>query len=1164
MTRVTAELAGCFSADLRIHFSFEPQTCEMALAQPATTTLSSQPMADQSRSGSEPEIKRKGLQWNLTVAKDWLTMNKDMKIATCADIREKALVGIGELEVFDPRRPRLRLGGRNPRRIKTNAVKRIGNDIYNDAGPRRLTPDMAIHLVVRRSWIQTQAWPRQITHQNYQSLPPVVFSDAGQEAASSNQIHVINGQHRIAGLRRAYETAETKLEQLEQAIERQGEEEEEEAKAAELQRLRRDELDKLEKLKTWPCNIWDLDVIEAEETGNLLIDLLSQNKDTVEINATEEDRLAPLYQQLLGLQRKDGWRPELWRSVACQQGVGGHQSRLEELINKQDMVRKFGTIVMDHRTTRGMMEMTRIGRYYRDWSGFTVNHISTRTVKMTSSYLWTYIQAQNELLGLVFCNSTSDANFPYEKFQTILAKHAKAKSPAIRETHKKQLEELAVEFITTFIDQVESMPDLEEYYTMEFWKGVEKAEVDSGLALPGGKKKKHLYADDVFQVATLTQQAKYSNYIKEVRKGIEKILSHAKDLLDPHVKLAALSRFDILFSGHLYNIRMVLMSTPLLDKFEDICGQYMECFREIHAWVDPISAYLLEWPKDDPADRSYVLFDSFKRDILLTNHHHIELVFAMHVVCNMLPHFSNWIIEMERSPEYIFLPQLETARLPKGFWQQVNVYGAAQGKGKGKKGARDNSDAVPPIPPNYTNGIFASGRLALTWQMECQHFRTCQDVFRTWNVNEEPKALRHASRSVKDILHRAMSVYSSITVFDGKSNNLQRISSKWRIAMLMLLVHDAKCRRPLMRSHGISAFLYTSLVNAVRSSAIDPKEFDLVSSHQKNAASDRYVYLDDPTLFVRRLQGLPDESETEDEDGESPLAQYNLRRRQHQSDIQVLRDTFKNMPWIHSHERISAPLDCGLIEAWNDFETALRRYSIVSSLNAVITDEEKYGTTIPTALHDEDIHVTEWIKPSKFEYKPNVYKGSTLRSDHSAPLPKFLWNHKDFDFIAPGGDSAGGDSAGGDSNNGDGESSNGGGKGGGESDNKSSESDNEGHKNAPDKGKQHIVQDVSPSDLKSQPAPQGDEDESSSLSDGEDWLLSRKHPCEPGESLPTSPTRVPAKRARAADTLAVPSRQSNRLQNRSSTPVVSQSSTNPNPRTGNLIANTSGLKKLGH
>ncbi|KAF8319163.1 uncharacterized protein EI90DRAFT_3020865 [Cantharellus anzutake] len=101
-----------------------------------------------------------------------------------------------------------------------------------------------------------------------------------------------------------------------------------------------------------------------------------------------------------------------------------------------------------------------------------------------------------------------------------------------------------------------------------------------------------------------------------------------------------------------------------------------------------------------------------------------------------------------------------------------------------------------------------------------------------------------------------------------------------------------------------------------------------------------------------------------------------------------------------------------------------------------------------------------------------------LQSDHSAPLPKFLWNHKDFDFIAPGGDSAGG------------ESSNGGGGGGGESDNKSSESDNKGCKSAPNKGKQHMVQErndsqgggVGPSYLKSQPAPQGDEDESS-LSD---------------------------------------------------------------------------------
>jgi hypothetical protein len=53
--------------------------------------------------------------------------------------------------------------------------------------------------------------------------------------------------------------------------------------------------------------------------------------------------------------------------------------------------------------------------------------------------------------------------------------------------------------------------------------------------------------------------------------GLRKF-SHAKDLLDPHVKLAALTCFDI---------QIVLMSTQLLGKFEDICGQYLECFHKV-------------------------------------------------------------------------------------------------------------------------------------------------------------------------------------------------------------------------------------------------------------------------------------------------------------------------------------------------------------------------------------------------------------------------------------------------------------------------------------------------------------------------------------------------------------------------------------------------------
>jgi hypothetical protein len=117
------------------------------------------------------------------------------------------------------------------------------------------------------------------------------------------------------------------------------------------------ERERLAKLKTWPCNIWNLgeptiisspiifplsfvnadtlllDVIEGDGKGTLLIDLLSQNKDTVEVAMMEEDRLAPIYQQLLGLEMKEGLRPRLWRATPLPSDIGmSHHWKPTELM----------------------------------------------------------------------------------------------------------------------------------------------------------------------------------------------------------------------------------------------------------------------------------------------------------------------------------------------------------------------------------------------------------------------------------------------------------------------------------------------------------------------------------------------------------------------------------------------------------------------------------------------------------------------------------------------------------------------------------------------------------------------------------------------------------------------------------------------------------------
>ena len=53
---------------------------------------------------SEPD-RIHGLQPNITIPDDWLLMDNDSKVAACATIQEKALIGVGELDVSDPEQP---------------------------------------------------------------------------------------------------------------------------------------------------------------------------------------------------------------------------------------------------------------------------------------------------------------------------------------------------------------------------------------------------------------------------------------------------------------------------------------------------------------------------------------------------------------------------------------------------------------------------------------------------------------------------------------------------------------------------------------------------------------------------------------------------------------------------------------------------------------------------------------------------------------------------------------------------------------------------------------------------------------------------------------------------------------------------------------------------
>ncbi|KAF8315995.1 uncharacterized protein EI90DRAFT_3021735 [Cantharellus anzutake] len=921
-----------------------------------------------STSSAKPTIDNlRGLQFNLTISDEWFSLTTDAKIVACVEIRDRALIGIGELDVYDPETPCLRLGGRNARPIHTPSAKRIGLDVYQHSGPRCLMTEMALNLVIRPSWVANEIWPRQITHSNYESLPHIKFNDLGEKAANAGQVHVINGQHRIQGLRYAYGMAKAELERLREIIEAQ-----EEGKQSDEDKAAYDsELEKLEKLKTWPCNIWNLDVIEGDGKGTLLIDLLSQNKDTVEVATMEEDQLAPIYQQLLGLEMKEGWRPRLWRATPLPSDIGmsHHRKPTELMLQIHANKAKVNRISRDPRTTRGMMEMTRMGKYYHDWSGFNINHLSLNTIKATSS------------------TATS------------------------RDGLMARADELIAEFKAMFIDQQEALPDLEHFYTMEFWTLVEKVELEAGLVTLGkGKKKREkVYPDDVFQVFTLIQKERYMTYVAKIREAIQHVISRVEALLVPHVKISALKRFDLLFSGHLHDIHPILMTTGLISKFEDLSEEYSDCFREIHAWVDPISTYLLEWPKDYPADRSYLLFDSFSQDKHLKRHWNVELFFTFDVMSDLVPHFANWMIEMETDPKFIHIPQRETTKLPRGFFEKVGIYAEAKGKGKAK--ALEANPPYPPRPSNHNNGIFASGPLALTWELECDNFKLCHNVFHTWNSATEISLCRE-SRSSKQNVHHAMSVYPLISISEGTGSNVNRLSSKWKIAMLLYMIHDARCRKPLIQTKGITALLYTTLADRISNFGIDPQRFDFVTGHAKAARSQGSKYLENPSAFVRNLQGLPEESEDEPDESDTPLSHYKLARKQHQASILSMHKAFQNLPWIHYRNNITNDIDDDLIEAWNDFESALHRFSIVHAVNSVLSDEQKFGDRQKVTIYDEDLSSGQWIPSSGRSLRPCFYKGSATQADKARPPPAFLKGHRDFAYIfddtemedAPGGD----------------------------------------------------------------------------------------------------------------------------------------------------------------
>ncbi len=124
-----------------------------------------------------------------------------------------------------------------------------------------------------------------------------------------------------------------------------------------------------------------IDVLEQDEAvGSLVVELLTQNKDVVEVMASDEEKLVPMYQHLLSVQVLAGWMPTLWRlAKAARTRPETINLDITALMrSKAGLQWKLNRIGADERSNRGLMELVWVGKYYRNWKGFTINHIPTK------------------------------------------------------------------------------------------------------------------------------------------------------------------------------------------------------------------------------------------------------------------------------------------------------------------------------------------------------------------------------------------------------------------------------------------------------------------------------------------------------------------------------------------------------------------------------------------------------------------------------------------------------------------------------------------------------------------------------------------------------------------------------------------------------------------
>ncbi|KAF8324684.1 uncharacterized protein EI90DRAFT_3019442 [Cantharellus anzutake] len=543
----------------------------------------------QSRAGTTAlaNVDIRGLSLGMVIPDTLRNLSFDKAMAVTHSLREEAFIGICELPAHTEESLPLAFGVRNARPIDCTGLNGIIESIIDDNGPSRLRLDMPVTLMIRKPWVASSDWPRMITPDNYGGLPTLELTDVGRLAADAGKLQLLNGQHRITALRAAYEAVSKDVKKHKEATKGKSmsdlttSEDKQLFKEAE-KRLKAAEAT-LAGLQSWPAALYDLDILEQDEAvGSLIVELLARNKDVVEVVASDEEKLVPMYQHLLSVQVQAGWMPTLWRSAkAARTRPESINLDITALMRqKAGSQRKLNRIGADERSNRGLMELVRVGKYYRNWKGFTINHIATKL-------LGTACAVQNERLALLLTDSDADDDFDYQRFEQLLEDLDGKLSEKVRVEKTEELDDLALHFVKTYIDKVERMPALETYFDLKFWKGIEDAEEESGVTTiektkgsRGIVKTQRIYADDVFQFSHPDHFSRYVDYRSGVWKAIEKVVRRNEGLLAPSVVNKCQHRFNVLFSGVIHRWYMILMTNGLLAKFDEIASQYKECFRE--------------------------------------------------------------------------------------------------------------------------------------------------------------------------------------------------------------------------------------------------------------------------------------------------------------------------------------------------------------------------------------------------------------------------------------------------------------------------------------------------------------------------------------------------------------------------------------------------------